>query len=295
MNRRRGHSAAAILLCALTFLTSAALNAEEITIIPPEYYTGDAVTLRIVLSGPESERLPYLVKEDKWFQLKNIDTAVREDKIFLFLQVIPFYPGAREFPPIRYGGRTITGIVFRPKKVLDEGDYPFAPLRETMLLPGSKLYLLLSLLAAAAAAAVIVAAVKQFRGISRRIAACFSVWKGDMLRKRTLRYLLQNCTALPPREIYRQLTAEIKKTIERECKLPCAHLTSTEIAESFSAGYAAVGEKISAVLRRADAVRFGNIPVSAAEIEEDLHVLESAAYELNNQDGPLGQEKRQCL
>jgi hypothetical protein len=256
---------------------------EDITVIPPEYSIGDAVTLRITLSeaAPAGGETPYLPREDKWFQVKTIDTVERGGKVFIFLQVLPFFPGPRMFPPVQYGEQTITGIELHPAALLDKGDYSFASIRETMLLPGSRLYLLLFGLGCAAAAACIVVCVKRFPLLYHRAVQRFGRWKGRLDRRKKLRYLLRNCSELPRRDVYRQLTAAAKETIQTVRGFACSHLTTTEIAGWVTAEELrelVPGSYLVPVLRRADEVRFGNKTVSCSRMEKDIRSIETFAF-----------------
>jgi hypothetical protein len=260
---------------------------EDVTVIPREYYIGDAVTLRITLSGEASAggEAPYLPREDKWFQVKTIDTSERGGKVFIFLQVLPFFPGPRMFPPVQYGEQTITGIELHPAALLEKEDYPFASLRETMLLPGSKLYLLLFGLGCAALTACIVVLVKRTHLLYHRAVLQFGRWKGRVDRRKKIRYLLRNCSELPRRDVYRQLTAEAKAAIETVRGFACSHLTTTEIAgwvTEEEARERVPGSYLVPVLRRADEVRFGNKTVSCSRVEEDIRSIETFAFLLEN-------------
>ena len=248
---------------------------EEITVIPEDYLIGDAVTLRIVLSGAEAEQKTSVIESSKWFQIESTDQITRDDTVFLFFQVIPFYPGEREFPRLQYGNMTIDGITFSPRLLLTEEKLPFTPVRETMLLPGTELYMILTVLGIATATAAVVFLVKRFRRLYRNITSAYTNFRSGLQRRKMLHYLLQHRTELPQHEIYRQLTVQAKQSLERSCAVPCFHLTTKEIEAWSIAKNMETGKKLIPLFSRADAVRFGNKPVHEGQVLEDIRLLET--------------------
>lgn len=253
---------------------------EDVSVIPPVYTIGEVVTLRIIASSPEfdEQAAPFISREDKWFEIKAIETNRRNNKVFIYIQVVSFYPGKRVFPVINFNGHEIRDIELSPQKILDKNDYEFAPVRESLLLPGTKLFILLTFFCCVAIIAIFLFLGKRLLSAARKVPGCFYMFGKRILRRSTMSKLLKLYVSIPPAEVYKRLTREAKNVLERERNLPCLQLTTSELSAmltSYGRLKAQAETNLVPVLRRGDTVRFGGEPVDRDEILTDIRRIDT--------------------
>lgn len=264
---------------------------EDILIIPRKYYLGDLITVQVELPSPaeDDRENPSPVNEDRWIEIESINTIEKSGRMYLFLQVRSFFPGERMLPPIRYGGDVITGITLSPQSYIDEEEYPFYSIRDSLLLPNTRWFILLSLCVCAAGLTSAVILGKRVKGVygalKQKLTDLFE--SGEMLV--TIRYLRKNYRDLAPREVYKILCSLVKKRIEREFSIGISHMTTVEIAALVPRDHI-----IKELLSRGDFVRFGGRPVSIDQIAEDIKNLEALARTLHGLKGEPGGRTAEC-
>lgn len=111
--------------------------------LPPEYYVGDEVELRIRFHTSESSipRLPESLPESSWLEFSNIEIGEFGDEWEARITFVSYRPGTRTLPAIEFGDIVIDGIKSHTTSILQADDPGFVESRGQMYLPGTELIL----------------------------------------------------------------------------------------------------------------------------------------------------------
>ena len=121
----------------------------ETVFVPPVYFVGDLVEVRLTLLLPEGKTLlpPLSLPGLPWILIR--DVQVRHDPPFerVTVKFVPFAPGAKALPPLVLGDVTLEGVRISTNSLLGK-DAPseLQPPREQMLIPHTELFVFLAFL-----------------------------------------------------------------------------------------------------------------------------------------------------
>lgn len=131
----------------LSGFSSNTYKIENIIFLPPQFYVGDEVELRILLSVPNDTELviPSVFPSASWISIKKIEIARVKENPEIRLVFSSFQPGTRTLPSLDLGGILLEGVRIHTKSVLQEESYPFFEALGPIALPGTVLYLSLGI------------------------------------------------------------------------------------------------------------------------------------------------------
>ncbi len=111
--------------------------------LPPTFYVGDKVELRIrlKLDSPATLRAPAEMPHDQWIRIESISITHAKDYSVVHIFFASFAPGSRAFPDINLGGIQLRGIRVTTTSLLSEGRTRLTDPKGQLLLPGSTLIL----------------------------------------------------------------------------------------------------------------------------------------------------------
>ncbi|MFP4363119.1 MAG: hypothetical protein ACLFR1_04555 [Spirochaetia bacterium] len=111
--------------------------------LPPQYYVGDIVELRLRLQLEEGLYIeePEQMPQAAWLDFHSISIEPRGDEFEVRIRFAPYYPGIRSLPAIDLGEITLSGIRIQTASLLEETGHDFAPPHGQLLLPSTKLFI----------------------------------------------------------------------------------------------------------------------------------------------------------
>lgn len=115
-------------------------SVESSMFLPPEFFVGDIVELRMVIVPDEGARLsiPQQLPEPFWMKIRSLNLKEMSNGSYeLRLIFSSFYPGTRTMPPIILGDVILDKIKLHTQSILDEKENSLAEIRGPMLLPGT--------------------------------------------------------------------------------------------------------------------------------------------------------------
>lgn len=274
------------------FILSAAYGEGDCTIqsihfLPPTYYVGDVVTLRITLDPEAGCALtpPETYPSDRWVRVKSAELDRLDGVPVITVRFISFYPGERALPPIVFGSFVLRNITLKPASVMEETEREFAPLRTEILLPGTRLFFFALFSGAALIVLFMTLALPRVKSRldiflrERRVRQ----WKKKFFSE--LADLKRKGEGLDSALFYRRLSGGVKKYIGEKKRVDCLPLTSGEM-KGVVEGTAELSEELAgdivAILRRSELVRFGGAAVSREQKHEDLQTVAAVIEELEH-------------
>lgn len=275
--------------------TIAAQTVSQPVFLPQQYYVGDIVEARVVVRGgsvPDltaSPQLPSL----PWVEILDVVIVQRADGYEVRIRFQPFFVGTRRLPPIHLGEVTIDNVSAFVGSVLTEADPEFAGMRDQLLLPGTRLLLIVIVVAVFAIPTLVLIAGDR----GRRSIAIIIRWYRERIPYRRfvrgLRTLGGKIHELDGKRFYTELQRLTREFMDRRFGAGLVSATTGELEERLSR--IRVPEDSRARLRAmfeiADLVRFANRRVSLDERTthlEDLRVIAAELHHRKNEGRHVG-------
>ncbi len=267
------------LLLPLLFFLSLSLPGDEfckvtdIRFLPPTYYPGDRLTVLIrVEVGPDcSVTPPQIVPADPYISIRDVEVSRNGDYAQVSISLTTFLPGERTVPRMELGDIEIADILLSPASLVEDLDADFQPLRDQLLLPGTRVLLVFTVTGIAAA---VLAAVFLFTRLKAKLQGLRRWWHA-WVEKRRLAGLLgkleKEFSLMGADMFYRLLSGRLRSYIGILFSIPSEALTSKEL-DSFFTGGAAAGAytDLAGIFRRSDEVRFGGASVRKETVLRDV-------------------------
>ena len=122
-----------------------AVTVKTVHYLPQEFYVGDLAEIRIQIEPMPGVSLvsPAEMPESSWISFKSV--TVDTDKEFpeIRIRLVSFQPGIRALPPIDLGGAVLQDLKIHTTSVLRDDTVEFAEPFGPVILPGSRLLLVI--------------------------------------------------------------------------------------------------------------------------------------------------------
>lgn len=242
--------------------------------LPPTFYVGDKVELRIrlKLDSPGELRIPAEMPHDQWIRVESISITKAKEYSVVHIYFASFAPGTRTFPDINLGSIQLRGIRVTTTSLLSEGRTRLTDPKGQLLLPGSTLILGIAI-------ALVVGLPLLLFVLYRRTRLKVAEMIESRRAKKPWRALKRALDALdrerPPRNA-RRFYITLIDAIRRYLTVKFGSNFRTVTAREFDTASAktAVGREAGAVLaeilRFGDLVKFAGTPASEENLTGDL-------------------------
>jgi|GEM_PF-3652005 len=112
----------------------------DILLLPPEFYVGDLVEMRVNINFPSPELLTpssdYPLQD--WLDIRKVELVKDDQGSTVVIRFVSYSPGTRAFPPIRLSAGILSKLSISTLSVLNDEQLTLAPYREPLNLPGSE-------------------------------------------------------------------------------------------------------------------------------------------------------------
>ncbi len=274
---------AALLLC---IGTAAPLLAQEYSVsqsvlLPPEFYVGDSVEMRLTLRVGQNEALtpPKALPTDRWIVFHSIRVVPHGDTQEVRISFTPYHPGTLPFPPIELGHVVLKDISVYVKPVLSaQATGQTTDLRAAygpLLLPNTRLFV-------GAMVGVLLIAPLLWLGFyrfgRRRIQDLLKRLQENRPYRRLLRYLKsvdQRAGDMRGREFYIELLTELKLYLGRRLAVDFAALTTAELEPHLAGLLLTDSERgqLVGLFRFGDLVKFAGRPAPVRQRKSHIDQL----------------------
>jgi hypothetical protein len=252
-----------LLCCALGTGAQAGLEpytVRESVFLPPQFYVGDRVELRLRLQVADGLRLEpvELETEKEWLSVEEVRVQPRgsgEAEVRIFF--VSFQPGTTRLPRLRLGDVVLADIGITTLSALKDRDASrLRGPRGQLALPGTYLKL-----AALGLAAIIVPALLLllWRRLSRAVRELYALRRRRrpyLEAKKELKGLQQNLSRLESRSFFIRVSRLLKAYLGRRLEVPVLARTTRELAAAPPPLPAADWEEVLGILELSDLAKF---------------------------------------
>ncbi|MCK5735587.1 MAG: hypothetical protein KAH21_03870 [Spirochaetaceae bacterium] len=220
----------------LLILFSGTLGAQavlsDIRFVPPTFFVGDQVELRILLSIDEPMAIaePDFLPESDWVEIRNISVSQDESSITVVISFIPFAPGTRTLPAMKLGTLQLNDIKVPTHSIMQNSHEGVRSLRGQLLMPGTRL---------AAALILSLAAMAPFIGYGlfrfswkwlKKSRELYRVGRPARRLRRMLKRLKAGIGEMKASLWYYELTEGLREYLSTRTIHDCRSATTAEIA-----------------------------------------------------------------
>lgn len=261
----------------------------ESVFVPPVYFVGDLVEVRLTLLLPEGKAIlpPLSLPSQSWVLIR--DVQVRHDPPFerVTVKFIPFAPGGRNLPPLVLGDITLDGVRISTNSILGKASpSELAPPRDQLLLPHTELFLFLAFLL------LIVLPLAAWRFFRPVIDLAQALWKrSDRHRawrqlNKDLKKLQAKALSLKGPEFYTQFSKLARLYLGARFARDFQTLTAVEVRALLQPLPPAWTAEWVRLIHKADVVRFDAQDPPEQEKLDDLDSLRRESGRLEGKEVP---------
>lgn len=271
-------------LCLTVIGSARAQSVTQVTFLPQTYSIGDVVEARVVVRAAADLAVapPAAAGDYDWIDIRSVAIAPRGDGFEVRIVFQPFFVGTRQMPPVELGDFTLEGVGMYVTPVLAEDrETQLQPIREQLILPGTRLIIgLLALALVGIPTFVIIAG-----GWTQRWASSIARWYRDnrpyRLAARQLRALHQEMHGMDGRRYYIELLDLVRRYFDRRFRTGLISATTGELDHRLRNSGVSADDRARLVdlFRFGDLVKFANRRVTVAERTEHLEQVRALLRE----------------
>lgn len=289
-----------VLVLSSVLLFSQAAVAQEYSIIetlflPPLYYVGDQVELRVTLRSRfvSSITIPRELPQPSWGQIQDLRILDRGADRELRIRFVAFEPGTKTLPPLNLGPLVVADINVFVTSILNSGDQELRPLRSQILLPGTQAFIVLIIGGIVLVPLAWFFLFRTLRGSVQRIRRFYQEGKPYRRMQRNIRVMRSAADTVQGREFYIALLREIRAYLSERFQISAYSLTSGELATVFQHRLPEPEdrEKLSKLFLHGDMVKFANLPSTITTRMSHLDLVERILAKIETVERSRRQEQ----
>ncbi len=256
--------------------------------LPPQYYAGDRVELRLrvvpeedlVLEGPGS--LP----DGDTVEYHDVSVKDMGREYQVVITFSSYAPGRQELPPLSLGDITLEGLRINTASLVEEGYSELQEPRPQAVIPSSRL---LAALAAGILLAVPLGGFFLYRLLreqGRRVLVWYQENRPRRQMLRHLRNLKGRVLELDRRDFYSQFSVGLRKYLSLRLGRDCNSATTRELAQVLRETLPShLSDRFFRLFEVADLVKFGSRYSSVEEQVDHLRECLEAVLDLEGKEG----------
>ena len=273
-------------LCLLLLLPGIYASGDNYTVgridfLPPEYYVGDEVEVRVRLSVEEGvvPAEPSELPAPGRIHIKDVRIIPFSDEYDVRISFSVYETGAGILPPIELGDITLSGVEIGAVSILENGATKVEEVFGPLLLPGTRLLLALGIGALLIVPAFSVFAVIWIKRFIRHMRSEWYERKPFKELSGRLDEMEDPASTINSRDFYFKLTDIFKDYLTGRLEADIQAFTASELVEDLKERFKGIApvEKISADFARFDEVKFGNLAVDNPQRKVDILQIREAA------------------
>ena len=278
---RRGVWALGLVL-ALAPGASAEVRLEDIEFIPPVFFVGDSVELKITVEtdNPSAVTVPEILPDSEWVEIRDVYVEYGVNTVTVRALFTPFAAGTRTLPNLSLGALQLNAVKVPTQSVLGAAHEGAKRPRGQLVLPGTRLALAVVLALLASAPFLVYSGSRFIWGCFIRSRDIFLVHRPARRLRRVIKKLKTGTASESAAAWFSQLTDGLRGYLSERTGRDCRSSTTAEIGSmnEFSAA-GCPAERILTVLHNGDMVKFAGEPADQGSLERTLIEVESAVAE----------------
>jgi len=278
------------ILLLLLALSPSLFGEAEITrsvFVPPEYYIGDPVELRLQVEMDRYEILsePLEIDAPEWVEIRDIQIVQNRETAEIIIKFTSFSPGTRALPDLDFGPFKLTDQKIYTKSLVGEGESDLRGLRPQVMIPGSRLTFFLLVLAVFVLPYLLYFLIKL---IVRYILLAIGKYHSSRpfrLLSRTLKKLDASLDKIGVRDFYITLTDALRVYLTARTGHDCISATTSEISRLHGFDLdQTLWERMVSVLKQGDMIKFAGQTLSKEEMKDNLDFLLELCQEIEKRE-----------
>lgn len=278
----------AALLLALTLISlHGQAEVTRTVFIPPEYYIGDPVELRIQIELDRYEILtvPLNIDELEWVEIRDVQVVQNNRDAEIIIKFTSFSPGTRALPDMDFGPFFLEDFKIYTKSLVEEGETDLKGLRPQVMIPGSRLSFFLLILGVFilpyAAYFLIKLAIRYIIVLLKRYHSA----RPYRTLVRTLKRLDSSLEKTAVRDFFITLSDALRVYLTARTGHDCKSATTSEISRLHGFGLdQTLWERMVSVLKLGDMVKFAGETMTEEEMRENLDFVTSLCHEIEKRE-----------
>ena len=136
-----------IFLPGVSIVADTGISSIDTIFLPKKYYVGVKVELRIKITIEEGYtlQLPDNIPESSWMNFHSVEIIKIDKNSELRIVLTSFIPGTRSLPSLNLGGVVLNSVKLHTSSLIDSTENNFVGIAGQLLLPGTKLMLVIVL------------------------------------------------------------------------------------------------------------------------------------------------------
>jgi hypothetical protein len=263
-------------------VVSAQVRLEESIYLPPRFFVGDRVELRLTYEVPAGLTVapPAQLPAHAWIDFHTVEVQDRRKPgqtgmVLVRVFFVPFYSGETILPPIRLGGFDTEELLVRTQSTLElEQEQTLRGPRRQLNLPLTWLRLLALVAAGLGMPLLLFLLLRSgVRGYRKLRQARMQRLPYLHVRK-SLNQLAAGSSSMEGKSFFVLLSLTVRRYLSERFSMPLMSATTGEIAGSLrTAGLdESVSDRIHEVLKAADLFKFSGKKTGRREIEKSLKI-----------------------
>lgn len=261
--------------------SASAQAVSQVVFLPQTFYIGDMVEARVVVRTVETLSLtvPDALPVTEWFTIHSVTIVQRADGFEARIIFQPFFVGTRQLPVIGLGPMELSGVSVFVSSMVEPGDTDPAPVRDQMLLPGTRFLLALIVIAFVVVPLVILGAGKWTRRWIRRLIRRYRENRPYRRLTKNLRVLQGEMHELDGKRFYIRLLDEARVFFDRRFNASILAATTEELDGRLEQANAPpeVRQILVEMFRFGDLVKFAQQAVTLEDRTRHLDELRTLA------------------
>ena len=275
-----------LLLLSIVSLTAQS-EIKRTVFIPPEYYMGDSVELRIQIELDEYELLvvPEDIDTHEWIEIKNIQVFQNNRNAELVIKFTSFSPGTRALPELDFGPFILPDFKIYTNSLVEEGENDLKGLRGQVMIPGSKLYFFLLALGIFILPYLLYFSIKYLIRYIIILAKKYHSARPYKNLQRILKRLDLSLEKITVRNFFITLSDALRIYLTARSGFDCKSATTSEISRLHGFDLdKKLWDRLVSVLKRGDMVKFGGEKLSYEQMKENLEFVISLCSEIEKRE-----------
>ena len=276
-----------LLFFAILFSLSAQMEIKRTVFVPPEYYMGDPVELRLQVELDDYDLIvnPENIVEYEWVEIKDI--SVTQDKLEaeIIIKFTSFSPGTRALPELDFGPFILSGFKIYTNSLVEEGENELKGLRSQIMIPGSRLYFFLMAIGVFVFPYLLYFLIKLMIRYLIILTKKYHSARPYRALSKILKRLEANLEKTPVREFFITLSDALRVYLSARTGFDCKSATTSEISTLHGFGLdQSLWDRLVSVLKRGDMVKFGGEKLSYYQMKENLDFVVSLCHEIEKRE-----------
>ena len=271
-----------LLIAGLIFLSGVSIGADtginsvDTIFLPKEYYVGDKVELRIKLAIEEGYtlQLPENIPESSWMNLHSVEITKNDKNPELRIVFTSFIPGTRSLPSLNLGGVVLNSVKLHTSSLIDSTGNDFIGIADQLLLPGTKLMLVIVVGLLFSGPLLVLMLMGPFR---KKITEFIKISRGRRPIKRLnkiLRELEDQKGRISCRRFYIRLSREVREYLSKRSDIDFITLTTQDMSLALNKVVnIELAGNVSEMMKLADSIKFGRLTTDDSRKISDIFLI----------------------